>query len=187
MQQLYTTLQKEIDGKPISVEPFLLKESDLNVERMMKLMAVDKSEEKTPLYIFYIRKILRNLAKTHTFSYQNFKAELEKADLTPAQRGPLNLRLEMLESFMVESGARSNRKGRRASMLQPVQSYEENAKFRSGVLTIIDLSDPFIDESSACALFDICIGLTLDLSDSCGRVFALDEAHKVSAMSVSDE
>lgn len=51
--------------------------------------------------------------------------------------------------------------------------------FEPGILTIVDLSCPFVDDSSACALFNICLELFLESRGSIGRIVALDEAHKV--------
>jgi len=49
---------------------------------------------------------------------------------------------------------------------------------RPGTLTIVDLTDPFVDPASACSFFDICLGLFLEKTLDCGRIIALDEAHK---------
>lgn len=51
--------------------------------------------------------------------------------------------------------------------------------FPPGSLTIVDLSCQFIDESAACALFDMCLSIFLDVRQDVGRIIALDEAHKV--------
>lgn len=51
--------------------------------------------------------------------------------------------------------------------------------FPPGSLTIVDLSCPFVDDSAACALFNICLELFLETRGNAGRVVALDEAHKV--------
>lgn len=55
-----------------------------------------------------------------------------------------------------------------------------------GTLTIVDLSDPFVDASTACVLFDICLGIILKRHKeavtankiSPGLIITLDEAHK---------
>lgn len=47
-----------------------------------------------------------------------------------------------------------------------------------GTLTIVDLSDPFLDDATVCMLFDICLGIAREERPSCGLVIALDEAHK---------
>lgn len=51
--------------------------------------------------------------------------------------------------------------------------------FPAGSLTIVDLSCPFVDESAACALFNICLSIFLEHRQDIGRIVALDEAHKV--------
>lgn len=53
-------------------------------------------------------------------------------------------------------------------------------RFAAGRLTIIDLSDPFIDPASACGLFEVITRLFLraDVSGT-GKVLVVDEAHKV--------
>ena len=59
------------------------------------------------------------------------------------------------------------------------QYKEDIWSFEQGSLTIVDLSCPFVDESLACALFNICIALFLEERGNIGRIVALDEAHKV--------
>jgi len=56
----------------------------------------------------------------------------------------------------------------------------ELPRFAPGQLTIVDLSDPFIDPKSACGLFDIVtrIFTRTDLGKA-GKVLLVDEAHKV--------
>ena len=49
-----------------------------------------------------------------------------------------------------------------------------------GCLTVVDLTAPQLDTSTACILFDICMECYLRNDKAHGRVIALDEAHKVS-------
>lgn len=53
-------------------------------------------------------------------------------------------------------------------------------RFAEGQLTIIDLSDPFIDPSSACGFFEIVTRLFVRADVGTGKVLLLDEAHQVS-------
>lgn len=62
----------------------------------------------------------------------------------------------------------------------PAQKRIDIWSFEPGTLTIVDLSDPWINEGQACALFDICLHLFKDLGPKAGKIVALDEAHKVS-------
>jgi hypothetical protein len=102
---------------------------------MLVLMSVDQSDGHPPLYMEYVRKILRELATLGSdynagFDYKLFKQMVDGADLTQMQRSPLNMRLDLLESF-----------------LEPDGEAESVWDFRPGVLNIVDLSDPFIDQS----------------------------------------
>lgn len=52
------------------------------------------------------------------------------------------------------------------------------SRFAPGQLTIIDLSDPFIDSASACGLFEIITRLFVRADVGTGKVLVVDEAHK---------
>ena len=45
-----------------------------------------------------------------------------------------------------------------------------------------DLSCPFVDEKTACDLFEMCLTIFLETRGDVGRIVALDEAHKVRAI-----
>jgi len=83
--------------------------------------------------------------------------------LNPLQKASLDQRLSLLYSFLEPSKARSKRP----------------ARFAKGQLTIIDLSDPFIDADSACRIFDIICRLFTRINLDAGKVLVIDEAHKV--------
>lgn len=51
-------------------------------------------------------------------------------------------------------------------------------RFAAGRLTIIDLSDPFIDPASACGLFEIATRQFVRAGVDTGKVLVVDEAHK---------
>ena len=57
-------------------------------------------------------------------------------------------------------------------------------RFAAGQLTIIDLSDPFIDPSSACGLFEIVARLFVRADVQTGKVLVVDEAHKVTLLAL---
>ena len=52
-------------------------------------------------------------------------------------------------------------------------------RFLPGRLTIIDLSDTFIDPAAACGLFEIITRLFVRADVGTGKVLVVDEAHKV--------
>lgn len=137
---------------------------------MNRLMAFSESDGKVPLYMEVIQRILREMAiegQGGAFSYPIFRKKLDAAsqNFTPAQTQTMNQRLSLLESFMV-SNARYSKDS--TSTLNP----------EPGTLTIIDLSDPFVDASTVCVLFDICLSLIKEKPPPSGLVVALDEAHK---------
>ena len=115
--------------------------------------------------------ILRSMAGTDSsqpINFSQFEYNLEQKGFSKDQKGMLNLRLDLLKSFMDLSIIGSGAKAKQSDILQT----------KPGSLTIVDLTDPLIDAASACALFDICLGIFLE-DRQVGRVFALDEAHKV--------
>lgn len=80
-------------------------------------------------------------------------------------------RLSLLESYL-ETRSVDDLKARKAQY--------DIFKPKDGSLTIVDLSDPLIDASFACIMFDICLSLFLEGDTKGGKMVALDEAHKVS-------
>lgn len=73
--------------------------------------------------------------------------------------------MSLLTSFLAK-----DKKGRRLT---------STSRFAAGRLTIIDLSDPFIDPASACGLFEIVVRLFVRTDVGTGKVLVVDEAHKV--------
>ena len=171
MISIYQNLPGLAAGAP-RVEPLLLQQRYLNVERLMTLMAISSTEGQIPLYIQVVLQILREMAREPNLKpgidYRDFKRRILAKDLTPAQLGPLSLRLDLLESFIAAPMANSKR-----------NASGNDWTSSPGKLIIVDLSCPFVDADTACALFDICLGVFLEQKMDTGRVVALDEAHKV--------
>ncbi|KXT18896.1 hypothetical protein AC579_3546 [Pseudocercospora musae] len=167
----------------LKVQPLLLRSADLSIERMNKLMALAEKEGPAPLYMEVVQRILRQMAiqGITKFDYKQFRRLLAAETLTRDQTGPMNLRFGLLESFMHPHDIPSTPG---ATMwqpaTQPANELATGAKLfdlKPGSLTIVDLSDPFVDASTVCILFDICLGLIKEQRPS-GLVIALDEAHK---------
>lgn len=160
------------DTSNITVEKFLLPPSELSVERMHRLMAFSEKSDSVPLYMEVIQRILRHMAisgQGRGFNYAEFLQHLDAVSLTADQQRPMKLRLDLLQSFMCWPPTKTDLKRkapRRLLSLQP------------GTLTIVDLSDPFLDDATVCMLFDICLSIAKEKRPRCGLVIALDEAHK---------
>jgi len=148
-------------GERVTVEPLLLKKEELDAQAFLSMMAVGSSES-APLYIQGVLSILRGLGED--FSYDEFMKRLEgkKESFNPAQLTGLEQRMALLTSFL-DTRPRSG---------------PRNERFAAGQLTIIDLSDPFIDPASACGLFEIITRLFVRAEVGTGKVLVVDEAHK---------
>ena len=142
---------------------------------------------------------------TSGLKFAAFIRRLNLDRMNEGQKQMLNMRLELLKSFMWlpgESGVARRIKpgfgtGSKAQDRERKWQEEEDAivraqmgdadawSFEPGSLTIVDLSCPFVDENTACALFNICLAIFLEYRMEAGRVVALDEAHKVCISSIS--
>lgn len=105
------------------------------------------------------QSLLREMGEK--FSFQGFKQKLEekKKGFNPMQLSGLKQRMALLEGF-----------------LQPSLG---TARFKKGRVTIVDLTDPFIDPASACSIFEVVTRLFVRSNVETGKVLVLDEAHKV--------
>ncbi|KAG6371854.1 hypothetical protein JVT61DRAFT_8851 [Boletus reticuloceps] len=144
-------------GKHVKVMPLLFNESELDAEAFLSMMAVGHSES-APLYIQTVLSILRELGES--FSYRGFLRRLEEKNFNPAQTAGLEQRLSLLDAFM------------------DMRPLRPSSRFAAGELTIVDLSDPFIDPGSACRLFEIVTRLFVRSDVGTGKVLVVDEAHK---------
>jgi len=97
------------------------------------------------------------------FSYTEFKSILTKQNFNSDQSSGLEQRMSLLESFLEEEPKRTS----------------VETRFKEGQLTIVDLTDPFIDAGQANSLFEIVTRLFERATVGTGGVLVVDEAHKV--------
>ncbi|KAK3067986.1 hypothetical protein LTR53_014795 [Teratosphaeriaceae sp. CCFEE 6253] len=160
------------DVENLTVEKFLLPPSELSIERMHKLMAFSERSDAVPLYMEVIQRTLRQMAVScqgRGFNYGEFLQLLDRAGLSTEQQRPMRLRLDLLHSFMRWPPSKTDLKRKTARKLLDLEP---------GTLTVVDLSDPFVDTATVCTLFDICLSVAKEKRPGCGMVVALDEAHK---------
>jgi len=117
-----------------------------------------------------LQSLLRELGEEYTYAAFIRKLEVSKTKFNPAQLTGLEQRMSLLNSFLDPNSppALSSKKKK----IGP-------GRFRAGQLTIIDLSDPFMDTGSACGLFEIIVRLFVRAKVDTGKVLVVDEAHKV--------
>ncbi|KAL8815510.1 MAG: hypothetical protein Q9223_005354 [Gallowayella weberi] len=202
MKRVYENLPglKPGERRPV-VRPLLLRQKHLNVDRMMTLMSIDTENGHVALYTKVMHRILRKMAMSGEadigVDYATFKAELDAQKLFSSQNTSLGMRLQLLESLidgllekygivLYEQPMPDFTKAGDKGEEEWVNLQKKNRKSQPdmwnpdpGSLTIVDLSDPFVDENSACALFDVCLSLFLENQPEGGTILALDEAHKV--------
>lgn len=136
-------------------------------------MAFSESNGKVILYMEVVQRLLREQAISEMpFHYGRFRQSLDEQNFSREQADPMNLRFDLLESFMVDRKPANTRKRSKA------EKHAELFNFKPGTLTIVDLSDPFVDAATACVLFDTCLSLIQEKRPESGLVIALDEAHK---------
>ncbi|KAF9779993.1 hypothetical protein BJ322DRAFT_1023896 [Thelephora terrestris] len=151
-------------GPSVEVSSLLLTQSELDAKSFLSLMAVGTtSTDRTPLYMKIILMILRDLG-VDGFSYIKFKTALDKVKkkFNPEQLSGLEQRMLLLESFL--------EKGTKRTWVE--------TRFDEGQLTIVDLTDPFVDAGHANALFEIVTRLFERAVVDTGKVLVVDEAHK---------
>lgn len=107
------------------------------------------------------KSLLRELGEE--FTYQAFLDRLraKKRELQATQLNALKQRLDLLDAFVDK------------------ESTNRQKRYAPGRLTIIDLSDPFIDATSACSIFEILTRQFAREDVGTGKVLLVDEAHKV--------
>ena len=103
------------------------------------------------------------------YSFSAFQQRLEehKKNFNPAQLAGLEQRMALLHSFLERD--------------RSARQYDA-PRFVEGQLTIVDLSDPFIDPAAACGLFEIVTRLFVRAEVGTGKVLVVDEAHKVGVL-----
>ncbi|KAL8676686.1 MAG: hypothetical protein Q9186_006819 [Xanthomendoza sp. 1 TL-2023] len=210
MKKFYENLPglKPGERKPI-VRPLLLQQKHLNVDRMMTLMSIDTESGHVALYTEVNHRILRKMAMSGEadtgLDYPKFRKELKAQKLFSSQNVSLDMRFQLLESlidgllekygvelyeeqmptFSSTTAGNKDKKKWRNLQVEKRKAQPDMWTPLPGSLTIVDLSDRFVDENSACALFDVCLSLFLENQPEGGAILALDEAHKF--MSGSDK
>ena len=124
--------------------------------------------------MFEQQSILRELGDDYSYSAFMKQLEEKKKEMNPAQKAGLKQRLDLLQTF-----TRQTRSVPLANSSRNTVTLREEERFAAGMITIIDLSDPFVDPALAGAIFEICIRIFQRASVDTGKVLVVDEAHKV--------
>ncbi|KAF5321273.1 hypothetical protein D9619_000751 [Psilocybe cf. subviscida] len=153
-------------GDRVVVEPLSFHSSELDAASFLSMMAVGSSDS-APLYMQILLTILRELGESFTFDKFTERLEESKRNFNPAQLAGLEQRMSLLKSFLEP-----------VSLRYGLPRSTKPKRFCAGQLTIVDLSDPFLDVASACGLFEIIVRLFVRDDLHTGKVILVDEAHK---------
>ncbi|KAI7161720.1 hypothetical protein KC343_g18844, partial [Hortaea werneckii] len=161
LEKAYSDLEGASDN--LVVQPLLLGNADLNVSRMKRLMALSDEGQNIPLYMEVMMEELRKMAiSQRPFTIAEFERRRKAQDFKEGQDSMLKMRLNLLKSFMNKDHT----------------SQEGLFKTEPDTLTVVDLTDPFLDPATVCMLLDICLTLFKQNRPSSGLVIGLDEAHR---------
>lgn len=174
----------EVLGKRVNLNilPYFLPSAHLNKERMTRLMAFGAAVENPPLYMQTIDKILRTMTMetqgSSRFNYNDrsarcFRERLRQEIKNAQQSVPLNLRLDILDSFL--SGSEYEDIFNMGANFVPRADPKSFLMGEPGSLIVVDLTGGG-DAETACLLFDVSLSVFLEKT-TVGKVVALDEAH----------
>ena len=154
--------------KSPEVFPLKLSEKQLNIMSIKALMSFGSSTS-VPLYMTVLNSLLDKLNDEQQgepgIDFQKLKKQLQETNFNADQRAMLDLRMDLLESFLATE--------------DELQYIDAIWTFDPGSLTIVDLSSESIDQATACGLYSICLGHFMSRRCETGRVVILDEAHEV--------
>jgi hypothetical protein len=152
------------------VIPLQLQQKQLSVSRLATLMRVIDGSPGLKEVVYRVLREM-SLEDDHGWGidYLEFKSRLTRQELDDNQRSSLQERL-WFEAFLADSEQSRDGKMLLDELFAPTP----------GTLTVIDLTCPFTSKRDACALFSVCLSVFAEGRAKCGRVVAVDGAHKVS-------
>ena len=196
MKERYEKLAAQ-SGNSIQVRPMLFQDQELTIAHIQSLMSfTSDGSTNPPLYLEVIREILRSIVRNNTkSSVKKFLEDVRKAEFSPGQQSMLDQRINLLKNFSASAAPEivehhhptfKDQALKAKKLEQGVGLPGDCITVEKGTLTVVDLSDPFVDDNTACTLFDICLAVILkrhkeavkEKKMSPGLIVTLDEAHQ---------
>jgi hypothetical protein len=148
------------------VLPLLFSVKDLTPTMLMTLIIPTVTENTDTSFISEIIQALLRIS-TDGFDYSQFIKTLTGQLYTPTQKALIDIRLSYVNSFLFEYS-----KVKYSNMV-PVKNY-----FKSGTMVIFDLSDPLVDSSFVCSLFQIISDLYIRFTiQDTGKMLVMNDSH----------
>jgi hypothetical protein len=173
----YLQQRRAFYGRYCEVRPLLFTWSSLTADHIKRIMRVNETDNQ--LYVSSMLNILRDYQRDAVLpSFASFLDTVAETCDIKGQSAPLQQRLALLQSIVREAPINA-RVAHEASDLADV--------CRPGSLVIVDLTDPLLSSSEANGIFQVLVEQFRTLRvGGCGKVLALDEAHKFMAGEKSD-
>jgi hypothetical protein len=166
----YYRQRKAFYGDYCIVKPLLFKWASLSADHIKKIMRIN--EDDTQLYVAAMLDLLRKYQRDCVVpDFQGFLAQIASMCNAAGQASPLRQRTALLESLVAESQLNTGIISEGADI---------TTCLAPGVLVIADLTDPLLSKDEANGIFQVLTEKfrTTHIREGCGKLLALDEAHK---------
>ena len=165
-------------GDSCIVKPLLFRWSTLSADHIKKIMRIKDGDSQ--LYVASMLELLRKYQRAGRVpEFQGFLGEVKAACKVPSQAAPLLQRAALLEALIAESTTNESLRVLGSDVLQAMGP---------GILVVADLTDPLLASDEANGIFQVLVEQfrAAPSTADCGKLLALDEAHKFMDGSASD-
>jgi hypothetical protein len=153
------------------VVPLLLSWASLTADSLKRIMRI--AEDDNQLYVAVLLSVLRDSQRAGALpNFTAFLAQVREKCGVKGQSAPLDQRLALLEDVVRESAKNA------ALAAEWPSGGEVWSACAPGKLVIVDLTNPLLSASEANGVFQVLVEQFRALPTRCGKVLALDEAHK---------
>ena len=161
--------RKKFYGDTCTVKPLLFRWRSLTADHIKQIMRIESGDNQ--LYVASFLDLLRSYQKKAVVpDFADFLKQVRNVCSIGTQKGPLDQRINLLESIVAESEKNSGLVG---ESLDLVSSSKDGYH-----LIIADMTDPLLSKEEANGLFQVLTEQFRTLPTKGGKVLMLDEAHK---------
>ena len=161
--------RKKFYGDTCTVKPLLFRWRSLTADHIKRIMRIESGDNQ--LYVASFLDLLRSYQKKAVVpDFADFLKQVRDVCSIGTQKGPLDQRINLLESIVAESEKNSGLVG---ESLDLVSSSKDGYH-----LIIADMTDPLLSKDEANGLFQVLTEQFRSLPTKNGKVLMLDEAHK---------
>lgn len=152
-------------------------EQTLTADHIKRIMRIRDGDNQ--LYVASMLDLLRRYQREAVVpAFANFVQQVKQTIRLDGQRGPLEQRMALLESLVAESAINASIRAEGADI---------HSSCKPGTLVIIDLTDSLLAAEEANGIFQVLTEQYRSLPlRGCGKLLALDEAHKFMSGVASD-